>query len=98
MDWGNFTAGLAGGTLAGFMLWGVGVADPAHIQNLKASTDEYGPAYVLAKRGPGDIAQTDQVAIIHGLADDRVGCQTMADAMTADGGRWYCIPVDQVRR
>ena len=98
MDWGNLTAGLAGGLLAGFMLWGAGVADPAHIRNLKAGADEDGPVYVLAKRGPGDIAQTDQIAIIHGLVDDRAGCQTMADAMTADGGRWYCIPVDQVRR
>ena len=98
MSWLAVGIGFFAGLLIGFILWGSGLTDPADIKNLKSSSDAYGPAYVLAKDGVGGLGQTDQVAIIHGLLDDRLGCQTMADAMTVDGGRWYCIPADQVRR
>lgn len=98
MAWRNLLIGLSVGLIVGFALRGTGFADPPHIKNLRSSTDESGPSYVLAKQGLGGIAHTDQIAIIHGLIDDGSGCQVMVDAMSADGGDWYCIPVDQVRR
>ena len=75
------------GILIGFLIWGL---EPDYIKNVKDS--EPGETFILVKHG---LAGREQVAVIHGMLDDRLACTTMADAMTEGGGTWVCYPADR---
>lgn len=74
------------GVAVGYFIWG---NEPNYVDAVKMSEEGGGESYILAKTTLGTL---DQVAVIHGLIDDRTGCLTMLGAMERDGGSWICAP------